>query len=698
MKNNKRLLKKLLLLSLTLTFISCTEIPEAENNKASLSFETANVKMTEALTNVTSVNLSVDLKGSSSDLCFKSYNTDIVSVEKVSPDTVCLTAQGEGKTKISAYTKDNKLVSYCSVEVTLGTIACSELTDFALVKCNVDSAEVSWKAPLSAGCVKVLATESGEGGDTVTSYFKAGDLKGIVEGLEPGTNYSFKACAVNNPETSKEYASSFTESLTGKTLEDFTAPSSVTVKSFVSDHSIKFTWKEPSDSDYEGLEITALNPVYTYDGDSIEKVECEKGKRTYTFKKLSASTEYSFIFATKDKYGNIQGDSNNLGTALTVNASTSADITSPSNVKNLIFSISPTSVKLEWKESSSEDACKLVIEENSNPIAELDQSSSSAEITLDSGSHELSIYVKDYDSNKSSAFTASLSVGQGIQALSDVKASSHFSNAIIADWSALESTEENFAYSIKIENTEEDADEVYNLISLSNNFVYKGLTEGTSYKVSVYPGFTYPDYTVRYIPSDESSFPTVKVLKILRDIRFNWGSRVLVPLITKDESKVYNNVVTCQHDSSQTYDLSKMKYSHWIVHPSLSNELSKEYYSLEAADEEGNASGLYLTFEASTSGYSCNFDIDSTGYGNASDPHGFALELSKIADFKNASFKTGNTDTSISQLSDFSAWLHILSESGKEVHSINSNPYLVNSIPTGKENELWCYKDTIIGQ
>ena len=138
-----------------------------------------------------------------------------------------------------------------------------------------------------------------------------------------------------------------------------------------------------------------------------------------------------------------------------------------------------------------------------------------------------------------------------------------------------------------------------------------------------------------------------------------------------------------------------MKYPVWIVRPSLNDETSTTYFSLEAATAEGEASGLYLDFEEDSDGFTYDFDVDDTTWGSASEPHGFALETSKISDKTTASFKIG--DAALAGTVDgYSDWSHILTESGMEMYASNSNAYLVSSISS--TSEFWCYLDTTISE
>ena len=542
MKKQNIFEKIFLVFSAAALLASCTEIASPES-QASLTFDKTSITMTEALANVTSAVVSVSVTGNSSEIHFKSYDTDVVTVEKLTSTSASVIAAGDGTAKVSAYTEDNKLVAYCSVKVTLGNIACGVLTDFAVEETSVDTASFTWKAPSGAGCVQVTATSTSDG-ETVSQYFIAADGAGVMEELSPSTEYSFAARAVNNPGSTKEYASDYTDSVTASTKNDITAPGSVTVTSTVTDHTIKLSWTEPSDSDYAGVNISPADGSQTYDGSVLESVEYVKGQKTITYSKVKASTEYVFTFATKDKYGNIQGDSNNADSAQTVTVTTAADVSAPDNISDVYIDVSADSVNVAWKCSDTEDARYINIVEGENLLAQVAASSVSADIMLADGEHSLSLYVSDYDSNKSEVLSANIAVGDSMVAPSDVSVEAHYSNAILVSWTDISDSETTWTYSVKIVNAN-DSSEVYNVNADSTKLVQQGLTEGQTYTASVYCSSEQTGYTIRYIADVSGNTESASVIKILRDIRFNWGSRVLVPFISKDGSAEYQNVVTC---------------------------------------------------------------------------------------------------------------------------------------------------------
>ncbi|MBB5219561.1 hypothetical protein HNP77_001943 [Treponema rectale] len=697
----EKIIKAAVLMFILPAFLmSCVDVEKAEES-GSLVISQSEISIDNALATSSSAEITAYLENADGVVNFKSLNESVVTVEKTSPNKAVLTAQGDGTAKICVYTDDGKYVKYCTVNVTLGKIFCHDVTDIKEGEVTEESASLFWTAPSDASLVEVsVMDESLEILNVV--YFPAKDGSGTVENLEPKTVYNFKVRGANNPGTSKEvFSKNYSDVIQMETDEFVLAPGNVEdVIARVTDHTITLTWTDPSDKYYSAAVITVTSDAKKFDGSAFTSEETEIevpiGKKYVSWSDVQADTEYTFNIRSKDKFGNVQGDANNASAeGVNYTARTEEDVDAPSAVSDVFIDVSSDGVSCSWTCPDTFDAKNIVVAENDTELARVPASSVSAVLSeLTEGIHSLKIWVEDYDENKSAVLAAEVATGASASAPSDVTAEAHFSDAIIVKWTDISDAETSWNYSIRCVNTSDET-EYYNINPDSTVCCIQNLTAGSTYKASVYCSAVKDGYTVRYVTDVAGNSASAKAVRILRDIRFNWDSRALVPFISADESTVFDNVVCVQHDSAKEFDLANMKYPVWIVRPSLSNPASEEYFSLEAATSSGEESGLYLDFEASSSGFSTDFDVDNTTWGSASNPHGYAVESSAVTDVTTASFKIGDKvlDSSITGFSD---WGHILTESGKEVYASNSNPYLVDSIP--KENEYWCYKDTVIGE
>ncbi|MCR5219340.1 fibronectin type III domain-containing protein [Treponema sp.] len=607
MKKQNLFSRIFLTLSAAALLASCTEIASPDSS-ASIAFNKSSLAITDALSNVTSAQLSVSLTGNSSDICFKSYDTDVVTVEKLSSNTVSVIAAGDGSTKISAYTEDNALIAYCTVTVTLGTIACGNLSDFAVTSTTVESASLTWTAPSSAGSVEVTATSTADDTDTVSQYFTASDNAGVLEGLSPSTEYSFTARAVNNPGSTKEYASDYTDAVTATTQADITAPASVTVTSTVTDHTIKLTWTEPSDSDYAGVNITPADGSQTYDGTALEAVEYEKGQKTITYSKVMASTEYVFTFATKDKYGNIQGDSNNADASLTVTVTTADDETSPDAVTDVYITVNDLNAEITYAVPDNEDARTVVVECNSIKVVENSIDLTSGSFTLSSGDNEVSVYVLDYDSNKSQVVTAVFQTSGG----ESPYVSTPVLDAMTGQYSfTVNSCSDGVSYQLIATNTSDASDKVYSdtFVGMVDSIKLTELKSDASYSVEIAGSSVINGVTILYKSTSldivEVTTPKTELWAIIQP----WSKQRVVPFKTS-EVEYANVIINASPDN--------FVYPYWIMHPASSDDSSKFY--LEAADSEGNGSGLYLYFATTLIG-TANYNSGNNSWGYTDSAH-----------------------------------------------------------------------------
>lgn len=190
----------------------------------------------------------------------------------------------------------------------------------------------------------------------------------LVEGLKANTEYLFTFTALD----SESKPGSETTTIKIKTLEttpaDKTAPAEVTELNAASgDGLVVLTWKNPSDEDFYGVQISAepaegvlANPVVVT-------------SNTFTASALTNEQSYKFTLKTID-------DSLNVSAGVFVDGKPvdSSDKTPPEEVTNLKLKISDGIAKLTWKDSVSDDVFGYEISYESNKIDYASRSTFSA--------------------------------------------------------------------------------------------------------------------------------------------------------------------------------------------------------------------------------------------------------------------------------------------------------------------------------
>lgn len=190
----------------------------------------------------------------------------------------------------------------------------------------------------------------------------------LVEGLNANTEYSFTFTALD----SESKPGSETTTIKIKTLEttpaDKTAPAEVTELNAASgDGLVILTWKNPSDEDFYGVQISAepaegvlANPVVVT-------------SNTFTAGALTNEKSYKFMLKTID-------DSLNVSAGVFVDGKPvdSSDKTPPEEVTNLKLEVADGIAKLTWKDSVSDDVFGYEISYESNKIVYASRSTFSA--------------------------------------------------------------------------------------------------------------------------------------------------------------------------------------------------------------------------------------------------------------------------------------------------------------------------------
>ena len=190
----------------------------------------------------------------------------------------------------------------------------------------------------------------------------------LVEELKANTEYSFTFTALD----SESKPGSETTTIKIKTLEttpaDKTAPAEVTELNAASgDGLVVLTWKNPSDEDFYGVQISAepaegvlANPVVVT-------------SNTFTACALTNEKSYKFTLKTID-------DSLNVSAGVFVDGKPvdSSDKTPPEEVTKLELEVVDGIAKLKWKDSVSDDVFGYEISYDSNKIVYAARSTFSA--------------------------------------------------------------------------------------------------------------------------------------------------------------------------------------------------------------------------------------------------------------------------------------------------------------------------------
>lgn len=190
----------------------------------------------------------------------------------------------------------------------------------------------------------------------------------LVEGLKANTEYSFTFTALD----SESKPGSETTTIKIKTLEttpaDKTAPAEVTeLKAAPGDGLVVLTWKNPSDEDFYGVQISA-EPA-----EGVLAKPVVVTSNTFTACALTNEQSYKFTLKTID-------DSLNVSAGVFVDGKPvdSSDKTPPEEVTKLELKVADGIAKLTWKDSVSDDVFGYEISYESNKIVYASRSTFSA--------------------------------------------------------------------------------------------------------------------------------------------------------------------------------------------------------------------------------------------------------------------------------------------------------------------------------
>ena len=214
-------------------------------------------------------------------------------------------------------------------------------------------AVLTWTNPADADfyATRVTVTPTVENGNSsLVIEGKAGEKSSAsFEGLENGTEYTFKLYSLDNSHNTSEAVE---KKATPVDDSDKNAPAEVselTVKA--SNGNAVLSWKNPTADDFNGVKISVLPAA----GTLVNPVILEKGVMTFTVSGLTNGTEYTFKVQSFDTSLNFsEGETK---TATPVN---SEDSTAPAEVTDLKVSCvngtnGKVNVVLTWKDPADAD-------------------------------------------------------------------------------------------------------------------------------------------------------------------------------------------------------------------------------------------------------------------------------------------------------------------------------------------------------
>lgn len=233
---------------------------------------------------------------------------------------------------------------------------------------NTEKIILGWQVPSANYFGVQISMSPAEGTLSSPTICEKTEKTLLVEGLNANTEYSFTFTALD----SESKPGSETTTIKIKTLEttpaDKTAPAEVTELNAASgDGLVVLTWKNPSDEDFYGVQISAepaegvlVNPVVVT-------------SNTFTASALTNEQSYKFTLKTID-------DSLNVSAGVFVDGKPvdSSDKTPPEEVTKLELKVADGIAKLTWKDSVSDDVFGYEISYESNKIDYASRSTFSA--------------------------------------------------------------------------------------------------------------------------------------------------------------------------------------------------------------------------------------------------------------------------------------------------------------------------------
>lgn len=661
----------------------------------SLVLSSSNVNLSNAVSYKTSFVLSATLISSSENATVNWFTSDssILSLSSSSGKEITVTALNEGKANVIVVSSDGLLSATCSVSVSLAELSCHEISDFAFVSSTSDSVSFTWTASVDSSQVRIDCYSSAE--PTVlqsSNYFLNQNQSGTIENLFQDTSYIFTAYACNNGKTSKEKLSEKSSSLTAKTQVDTIAPSSVSnIKATVSEHTIILTWKNPGDSDLSYVNISTNQTDMK--GKSISALQVASTLTSARFENLADSTEYTFTFASEDKFGNVQGDSNNSSNSgETFTVSTSQDLTPPSCVSDVNFVIESSKMTISWSEDDaalSSDFAYVLLKLGDFSEEKIAAGEKTYSCTISNGTnYQVTICTQDISGNKSAEFSKEISTDFAEFEISSVTAQAQYTGQLKVTWASSSSDSSYVIYAV---NQNDETDFAYSSSFSGTTGVINNLTVGKTYSVNVCSVQESENYRILY--KDDSATSSAQVRKVVWSILQPWENQIMVPQISSTAS--YSNVIISVSPNSYTYPL-------WIVMPALNGSI--DAFSLQAANSSYEESGLYLYFGSNGSG-STNYNSRNNSWGYTPSAH---AHLSWIANLESIDTDTDFSCftlasvyvTSNSKVDGYSSWynINLVGDTSAYLYSNNANVSADTGISSSSSAGDWsfAYKETVL--
>ncbi|MBB5219289.1 DUF4959 domain-containing protein [Treponema rectale] len=446
-----------------------------------------------------------------------------------------------------------------------------------------------------------------------------------------------------------------------KTAADCTPPETPSVTATeTSDHSLTFSWTDPSDTDFDYLTVTTDGKQI--DGTTAVTVpeKISAGVQTVTFSKLAAGTEYSFTFTFFDLSGN--------STTVNVSESTAADETVPSAVTALSAVAGRSSVTLSWTASASDDVKEYSVYVDDAAEASVTVTGTTATFSDLTAGIEYSFAVKafDYDGNESES--VSVSATPVIPAATEVSAAVQYTGSVLVTWTDTTVQEDGITYSYKV-TCSDDAVEAVTVESGVQQAHFTGLTVGNNYSFTV----TVVDSNSVECSSLDTESVTAKT--VIWQILSGYSSdRYLAWASSSSSTVCYNTAAVATSANPTAY--------FWIVRPSLSG--TDGYFSLEAAtDESGVGTGYFLYYDTNSRSYVAY--NGTWGSGNGA-PYAMVATLTGIEN-GGSSYITDNVQASfkLDSSSYGSAWSKIVCE--KDSYYIQHASLTYSMIPSSTSED-----------
>ena len=206
-------------------------------------------------------------------------------------------------------------------------------------------AVLTWKNPSDTDFAGVQISMSPAAGTLANTVSLGKDVTSLnISGIENGVEYTF---TVKTFDTNLNYSEGTTVTATVADLSDYVAPAKVTSLTVTAaDEKAVLTWKNPSDTDFAGVQIS-MSPAA---GTLANTVSLGNDVTSLNISGIENGVEYTFTVKTFDTSLNYSE-----GATVTATATDSSDKTAPANVTNLTAVNKDASVLLTWEDATDKD-------------------------------------------------------------------------------------------------------------------------------------------------------------------------------------------------------------------------------------------------------------------------------------------------------------------------------------------------------